>query len=76
MGIAKEKDEQTVGLTYSSHGVDAVNIVVGPAGGQLVGVLLFLFMDTQTHSVKHTCTDSNISIHCMIGICSAMAIFS
>lgn len=35
-------------LTYSSHGVDAVNVVVGPASGQLVGVLLLLCMDTKT----------------------------
>lgn len=28
--------------TYSSHGVDAVYVVVGPAGSELVGILLFL----------------------------------
>lgn len=42
-------DIQTMGLTYGSHGVDAVDVVVGPAGGQLVGVLLLLCMDTKTH---------------------------
>lgn len=41
-------DVQTRCLTYSSHGVDAVDVVVGPAGGQLVGVLLLLCMDTKT----------------------------
>lgn len=39
-------------LTYSSHGVDAVNVVVRPACGQLVGVLLFLYMDTKIDWVK------------------------
>lgn len=28
--------------THSSHGVDAIDVVVGPAGGQLVWVLLLL----------------------------------
>lgn len=40
--------------TYSSHGVDAVDVVVGPAGGQLVGVLLLLCMDTNTDWIRHS----------------------
>ncbi len=34
--------------TYSSHGVNAVDVVVRPAGGQFVGVLLLLCRDTKT----------------------------
>lgn len=37
-------------MTYSSHGVDAVDVVVGPAGSQLVGVLLLLNVDRKTDS--------------------------
>lgn len=40
-----------MGVAYSSHGVDAVDVVVGPAGGQLVGVLLLLWSTETQRSV-------------------------
>lgn len=29
-------------VTYCCHGIDAVNVVVWPAGGKLIGIFLFL----------------------------------
>lgn len=44
-----------INTTYSSHGVDAVDVVVGPAGGQLVGVLLLLWVNTETFGYYSCC---------------------
>lgn len=55
MFVYKLKDRKK--NTYSRHGVNAVYVVVGPAGGQFVGVLLLLHMDrnqlSQTHIQYH-----------------------
>lgn len=40
-------------VTYSSHGVDAIDVIIRPAGRQLVGVLLLLCTDTNMDRLTH-----------------------
>lgn len=39
--------------TYSSHGVDAVYVVVRPAGSELVGILLLLNEHGKTKPLEY-----------------------